>query len=61
VAEGVVRAIERNKGEVDVAPLTMRLTATFAGVAPGMAASMTRKMGGEDLADAMAKGQSSKR
>lgn len=61
VAEGVVRAIERNKGEVDVAPLSMRLTATFAGVAPGMAASMTRKMGGEDLADAMAKGQSSKR
>ncbi len=31
VAAAIVRAIERNRGEVDVAPLALRAGATFAG------------------------------
>ena len=34
VARAVVSAIERNRGEVDVAPLYMRASAIFAGLAP---------------------------
>ncbi len=34
VAAAVVTGIERNKGEVDVAPLPMRLSTVFASLAP---------------------------
>ena len=36
VAAGIVRAVERNRAEVDVAPLGLRLGARVAGVAPGL-------------------------
>ena len=36
VAEGVIRGIERDKPEVDVAPLTMRWGALAGGIAPGV-------------------------
>jgi short-subunit dehydrogenase len=61
VAEAVVRAIERNRGEVDVAPLPMRLGALVSGVAPGVAATVTRLVGGEGLGDQFGRGQASKR
>jgi short-subunit dehydrogenase len=61
VAEAVVRAIERDIGEVDVAPLGMRAAATFAGVAPGLAGKVTRRVGGAKLAENLAEGQKSKR
>ncbi|MFN8049958.1 MAG: SDR family NAD(P)-dependent oxidoreductase [Acidimicrobiales bacterium] len=38
VARGVIDAIERNRGEVFVAPLELRLSATLATVAPGFSA-----------------------
>ena len=47
VADAVVSAIERNRGEVDVAPLSLRLGATFSGIAPEISATVTRRMGGE--------------
>jgi short-subunit dehydrogenase len=47
VAAAVVRAIERNAAEVDVAPFGMRAGAAFAGLAPQFAATMTRRMGGD--------------
>ena len=61
VAEAVVRAVERNRGEVDVAPLPMRLGALFSGVAPGVAATFTRLAGGERVGDQFGRGQASKR
>jgi short-subunit dehydrogenase len=61
VADAVLRAIERNRGEVDVAPLPMRLGALFSGVAPGVAATVTRLAGGEGVGDQFGRGQASKR
>ena len=61
VAAATVRAIERDKGEVDVAPIGMRLGTTFAGLAPDVAAKVTRRLGGDAIASRMAAGQSSKR
>jgi short-subunit dehydrogenase len=61
VADAVVTAIERNRGEVDVAPLTLRLGSTFSGVAPEVAATFTRLMGGAKITASVADGQREKR
>jgi short-subunit dehydrogenase len=61
VAEAVVRAVERNRGEVDVAPVPMRLGAMIAGVAPEIAGRVTRATGGEKVGDQFGSGQRSKR
>jgi uncharacterized protein len=61
VADAVVRAIERNRGEIDVAPLAMRLGAAISGVAPGIAATFTRLAGGERIGEQFGRGQVSKR
>jgi uncharacterized protein len=61
VARAVVNAIERNRGEVDVAPVAMRLGAVFGGLAPEAAAKVTRRIGGDDIARQIAAGQSGKR
>jgi short-subunit dehydrogenase len=61
VARAVVSAIERNRAEVDVAPLTMRAGATFAGVAPELASKVARRLGSESIAKDMEHGQRSKR
>jgi short-subunit dehydrogenase len=60
VAEGVISAVSRNRAEVDVAPLGLRLGATVAAVAPGLAATFTRLGGGERLAAQIAAGQREK-
>jgi short-subunit dehydrogenase len=57
VARAVVRAIEHNRAEVDVAPLTLRLGASLAGLAPELAARMSRMMGGERVASDLTAGQ----
>jgi len=51
VAEAVVRAIERNRGEVDVAPVGLRAGAKAAGLAPDLAASVSRRLGGQRIAE----------
>jgi short-subunit dehydrogenase len=56
VAMAVADAIERNRAEVDVAPLPLRVGAMLAGVAPVLAATATRMSGGEQLAVAVAAG-----
>jgi short-subunit dehydrogenase len=61
VARAVVEAIERDRAEVDVAPLSMRLGALFAGLAPKPAASIARRLGSEDIAQAMETAQLDKR
>jgi short-subunit dehydrogenase len=50
VARAVVRAIERNRSEIDVAPLPLRLGTTFASVAPEVATTVQRKLGADKVA-----------
>ncbi|MGH2855064.1 MAG: SDR family NAD(P)-dependent oxidoreductase, partial [Solirubrobacteraceae bacterium] len=61
VARAVAEAIERNRAEVDVAPLPLRAGTIFASVAPGLAATVTRVTGNDGLAVAIAKGQRERR
>jgi uncharacterized protein len=61
VAEATVKAIERNRGEVDVAPLPLRASTIFASLAPELAGSVARKLGSEDVARQMEAGQREKR
>lgn len=60
VGAAVLRAVERNRAEIDVAPLPLRLGAAVAGVAPELAASVTRLGGGDRIASALASGQRGK-
>jgi short-subunit dehydrogenase len=60
VAKAVVRAIEQNRGEVDVAPIALRLGSTFAGIAPELSATFTRKSGSDRIAYDLADGNRSK-
>jgi short-subunit dehydrogenase len=57
VAAAVVRAIERNRTEVDVAPLGLRAGAAFASVAPGLAGWVSDKFGSARIAEQMADSQ----
>jgi short-subunit dehydrogenase len=50
VAAAVARAIERDRGEVVVAPAALGIGAQIAAVAPGFAAWATRLAGGDRLA-----------
>lgn len=61
VARGVVRAIEKGPAEVNVAPVALRAGASFAGLAPGVAEALARRLGSDEIAESMAEGQASKR
>ncbi len=61
VAAGVIRAIERNRAEVYVAPLSLRLGAAFGSVAPVPAALASRLMGSDRIAARFAEAQRLKR
>jgi short-subunit dehydrogenase len=61
VAGAVIRAIETGQAEIDVAPLPLRLGATFASLAPALAASASRLAGSERISAEMAERQSHKR
>jgi short-subunit dehydrogenase len=61
VADGVLRAIEGDRGEVDVAPLGMRAGARLGSLAPGLSQALQRRIGGGTVADRLAEGQSDKR
>ncbi|MEA2150783.1 MAG: hypothetical protein QOD69_2613 [Solirubrobacteraceae bacterium] len=61
VADATLRAIERDRGEVDVAPVGLKLGALLGGVAPGTAAAVTRRAGGAKVADQFERGQMDKR
>ena len=61
VADAVVRAVERDRAEIEVAPLSLRLAAAFASVAPGVAASVSRRLGSDKVATDLAAGQSHRR
>jgi short-subunit dehydrogenase len=61
VARAVIRAIERNRAEVEVAPLSIRAGASIAAVAPQLAATVSRRMGSVRIASEVAEGQRDKR
>lgn len=61
VAKATLRAIERNKGEVDVAPVGLKIGTTFGSLLPEAAAAVTRKMGGDAIAQRFETGQKAKR
>ncbi len=61
VASAVVRAIQKDVREVDVAPLSMRAGVMVAGLAPELASRFQRKLGGADVAERLAAGQASRR
>ncbi|MEY2517214.1 MAG: hypothetical protein QOJ89_4572 [bacterium] len=61
VARATLRAIERNRGEIDVAPIALKLGATISGIAPELSAAVTRKAGGDEIAAQFEAGQLDKR
>lgn len=61
VAGAVRRGIERNKAEIDVVPIGMRLGATFARVAPELSARVGRRLGSDRIAESITSGQREKR
>lgn len=61
VADATLRAIRRNRGEIDVAPLGLKVGTLLGGVAPETAARVTRKSGGDDVAMQFEVGQLDKR
>lgn len=61
VASAVIEAIEQNRGEIDVAPLTLRAAAMFAGIAPEVTARVQRRLGAAEVSRRLEQGQLSKR
>jgi short-subunit dehydrogenase len=61
VARATVLAIERNRAEIDVAPLPLRVGAAFSGLAPELSARVARKLGSDEISRAMHAGQRDKR
>lgn len=60
VGAAVISVIERNRAEVDVAPLGLSLGSRFAGAAPAVAAAAQRLLGATKVATDLASGQREK-
>src|SRR3954453_7240212 len=60
VARAVVRAIERDRGQLDVTPLGLRAGSLLAELAPETSARVTRRLGGDAIAQDFARGQAGK-
>lgn len=61
VAGAVVRAIEEDRAEIDVAPLPLRLGVAAAGLLPETVGRLQRRLGGAAVADAITRGQAGAR
>ena len=61
VADRLIDGIERNRAEVDVAPVMLRATGWISGAAPAAVAAMNRRLGGGKVAEGLAEGQREKR
>ena len=61
VADGVIRAIETGRQEIDVAPLSFRLGARASGVAPSLITGLQRRLGSHRVGSEMGEGQRGKR
>jgi short-subunit dehydrogenase len=61
VARAVARAIETDRAEVDVAPLSMRFGVLIGAMSPGLGSRIQRMGGAERITAALAEGQRDKR
>jgi short-subunit dehydrogenase len=61
VAAGIIRAIERDRAEVDVAPLGMKAGARLSGLAPALTANLQGRLGSFKIARSIGAGQRDKR
>ena len=61
VARAVVKAIEHNRAELEVAPIALRAGATLAALAPGPIGALQRRLGASDTSEQLARGQTDKR
>jgi short-subunit dehydrogenase len=61
VARAVVKAIESNRAELDVAPLPLRAGAVIASLIPGPAGAVQRRFGATSTAEQFERGQFDKR
>ena len=61
VAKAVIKGIEKDKAEIDVAPLPVRFGGWLAGPAPSAVAAINRRGGGDEMADALTERQVEKR
>ena len=61
VADAVVRAITRNRAEIEVAPIALRVGASVGSLAPGLAEVVKARLGGAKVAQQLADGQRAKR
>lgn len=61
VARAVVKAIEGNRAELDVAPLPLRAGAVLASLVPGPAGAVSRRFGAASTAAQFERGQADKR
>jgi short-subunit dehydrogenase len=61
VAKAVIRAIEEDRSEIDVAPLPVRLGSAVQGLVPELAARVQRRLGADEIAARVAAGQRDKR
>src|SRR5918992_1135480 len=61
VARAVVRGIETGRGEIDVAPLSLRLGVLVAALVPETSARVQRRLGSQGIAPAISREQREKR
>jgi short-subunit dehydrogenase len=61
VADAVIRGIEQNRAEIDVAPVGLRVGGWLFGVSPSLVAAVTRKLGGQKVGEDLGEVQRSKR
>jgi short-subunit dehydrogenase len=57
VADAVARVIDEDRAELDVAPLPLRVGAAAAGLAPSLAAFVSRRLGSHDIATSVTERQ----
>ncbi|MEU6152500.1 SDR family NAD(P)-dependent oxidoreductase [Actinosynnema sp. NPDC047251] len=61
VAADVLDAVERDRGEVDVAPVELRVASTLGSAFPGFAAALQRRLATEDVMGRMSAANRAKR
>ena len=61
VAQAVLDGIDKNRTEIDVAPLAVRATGKLAGLAPGAVTTVNRRFGGRNVSGGLAEAQREKR
>jgi uncharacterized protein len=61
VADAVIKGIDKNRAEIDVAPVGLRLGGWLFGASPTLVSTITRRLGGQKVGAALGEGQRDKR